>query len=135
MGGVGAALVMPATLSILVNVYTHPPERTRAIAYWSLMNATGAFIGPIAGGVLLRFLPWNACMYVNLPFIAATLIMGHWLVPTSRDPAQARFDVLGAVLSSIALGGLVWAIIKPVCFIHSPELHHDDPLGSTRFPH
>src|SRR3978361_949789 len=48
--GIGAALVMPATLSILVNVFTEPAQRTRAIAYWSLMNAVGSFIGPIAGG-------------------------------------------------------------------------------------
>lgn len=51
--GIGAALVMPATLSILVNVFTDPARRTRAIGYWTLMNATGAFIGPIAGGLLL----------------------------------------------------------------------------------
>jgi EmrB/QacA subfamily drug resistance transporter len=110
--GAGAALVMPATLSILVNAYTEPRQRTKAIAYWSLMNATGSFIGPVTGGLLLRWASWDACFYVNLPFIVAAVAMGHWLVPTSRDPSHARFDVLGAVLSTGALTGLVWAIIE-----------------------
>jgi EmrB/QacA subfamily drug resistance transporter len=110
--GAGAALVMPATLSILVNVYTERPQRTKAIAYWSLMNATGSFIGPITGGLILRWSSWHFCFYVIIPFVIAAVVMGHFLVPTSRDPAQARFDVPGAVLSTGALTGLVWAIIE-----------------------
>ncbi|MGX7677969.1 MFS transporter [Jatrophihabitans sp. DSM 45814] len=110
--GIGAALVMPATLSILVNVYTERAQRTKAIAYWSLMNATGSFIGPITGGLLLRWATWNFCFYVNIPFVIAAVIMGHYLVPTSKDPSQARFDVLGAILSTGALASLVWAIIE-----------------------
>ncbi|TFV88876.1 MFS transporter [Blastococcus sp. CT_GayMR16] len=110
--GIGAALVMPATLSILVNVFTEPAQRTRAIAYWTLMNATGAFIGPIAGGLLLGWTSWQSCFYVTLPLIVVAVVLGYVVVPTSRDPAAARFDVAGGVLSTAALGALIWGIIE-----------------------
>jgi EmrB/QacA subfamily drug resistance transporter len=111
--GVGAALIMPATLSILVNVFTEERQRRRAIAYWSLMNAAGAFIGPVTGGLLLRHFWWGSCFLVNVPFVAGTLLLGRWLVPSSKDPeAAAGFDLLGAGLSSAALGALLWAVIE-----------------------
>jgi EmrB/QacA subfamily drug resistance transporter len=110
--GLGAALVMPATLSILVNVFPDPARRTRAIAYWSLMNATGAFIGPLAGGLLLRWSSWEACFLVVIPVVLVALALCPLVVPPSRDPDAARFDAAGAVLSTGALGGLIWAIIE-----------------------
>jgi EmrB/QacA subfamily drug resistance transporter len=110
--GVGAGLVMPATLSILVNVFTDRRERSRAIAYWSLMNATGAFVGPIAGGLLLRWSSWHACFAITLPLVAIALAAGPLVVPTSRDPSAARFDLVGAVLSAAALATVVWGVIE-----------------------
>ena len=110
--GVGAALIMPATLSILVNVFTEERIRRRAIAYWSLMNATGAFIGPIAGGLLLRHFWWGSCFLVNVPVVIIALALQRSLVPTSRDPDAARFDLVGAALSTLALASLLWAIIE-----------------------
>jgi EmrB/QacA subfamily drug resistance transporter len=111
--GIGAALVMPSTLSILVNIFTEPRERRRAIAYWSLMNAAGSFVGPVTGGLLLRHFWWGSCFLVNVPFVTATLVLGHWLVPSSKDPEAARrFDLLGAGLSSVSLGALLWAVIE-----------------------
>jgi EmrB/QacA subfamily drug resistance transporter len=110
--GVGAALIMPATLSILVNVFTEDRQRRRAIAYWSLMNATGAFIGPLAGGLLLRRFWWGSCFLVNVPVVVVALVLQRGLVPTSRNPAAARFDVVGAALSILALSALLWSIIE-----------------------
>jgi EmrB/QacA subfamily drug resistance transporter len=110
--GVGGALVMPATLSILVNIFVDRKERTKAIAYWSLMNAVGSFIGPLAGGLLLRWADWQACFLVVIPVAVLAMVLAYVLVPTSRDPSAARFDWVGAVLSTAALGGLVWAIIE-----------------------
>ncbi|MGD9796751.1 MAG: MFS transporter [Acidimicrobiia bacterium] len=111
--GIGAALVMPSTLSILVNIFTEARERRRAIAYWSLMNAAGAFVGPVTGGLLLRHFWWGSCFLVNVPFVVAALVLGRWLVPTSKDPdAARRFDLLGAALSSVALGALLWSVIE-----------------------
>src|SRR5262245_23132773 len=110
--GAGAALIMPATLSILVNVFTEPDERRRAITYWSLMNATAAFIGPVTGGLLLRHFWWGSVFLVNVPIVVVTLFAAHTLVPTSRDPNAGRFDLLGAALSSAALASLLWAVIE-----------------------
>jgi EmrB/QacA subfamily drug resistance transporter len=126
--GIGAALVMPSTLSILVNIFTEPRERRRAIAYWSLMNAAGAFVGPVTGGLLLRHFWWGSCFLVNVPFVSATLILGHWLVPSSKDPgAASRFDLLGAGLSSLALGSLLWSVIE------GPARGWSDPLVAGGF--
>jgi EmrB/QacA subfamily drug resistance transporter len=121
--GVGAALVMPATLSILVNVFTEPRRRRRAIAYWSLMNATGSFFGPMAGGLLLRNFSWGACFLVNVPVVIVALALQRRFVPTSRDPDAARFDVPGAALSTLMLGALLWAIIEgPAYGWASPQI-------------
>jgi MFS family permease len=110
--GVGAALIMPATLSILVNVFTEERARRKAIAYWSLMNATGAFIGPVAGGLLLRHFWWGSCFLVNVPVVIVGLSLQRVLLPTSRNPDAAHFDLLGAALSTLALAALLWGIIE-----------------------
>ncbi len=110
--GVGAALIMPATLSILVNIFTEARSRRRAIAYWSLMNATGAFIGPVAGGLLLRQFWWGSCFLVNVPVVIVALVLQPLVLPESRNPAEAHFDLVGAGLSVLALTSLVWAIIE-----------------------
>ena len=109
--GVGAALVMPATLSILVTVFP-PHERGRAIAVWAGLAGAGAAIGPIAGGWLLEHFWWGSVFLVNLPVIAVALVGGHFLVPTSRDPRRPPLDPTGAVLSVVALGSILYAIIE-----------------------
>jgi MFS family permease len=110
--GIGAAMIVPSTLSILVNLFPDRVERRRAIAVWSLMNAVGVLIGPLTGGVLLQHFWWGSVLLVNVPIVAVVLVAGIRLVPSSRDPAAARFDVVGAVLSAAALVILVWAIIE-----------------------
>lgn len=125
--GVGAALIMPATLSILVNVFTDGPSRSRAIAYWTLMNAVGAFFGPVAGGLLLRQFWWGSVFLVNVPVVVVALALGHYLVPESRDPRSASFDVPGMVLSTGALAALLWGIIE------GPALGWGDPEVALGF--
>ncbi|MFA7322730.1 MAG: MFS transporter [Candidatus Nanopelagicales bacterium] len=110
--GVGAALTFPATLSILVDVFREANERRRAIAYWSLMNAIGAFIGPITGGLLLAWFSWQACFLVNVPLLLVTIGLTVLMVPDSRDPFTARFDLLGALLSTVALASFIWSVIE-----------------------
>ena len=83
--GVGAAMILPATLSVLANVFTEAWERRRAIAYWSLMNAAGTTIGPITGGLLLRHYWWGSVFLVNVPVVALALLVGWKLVPDSRN--------------------------------------------------
>ena len=100
----GAALIFPATLSIITNVFTDPTERQRAIAVWAGTAGIGIALGPLTGGLLLEHFYWGSIFWVNLPIIAVALV-GLWLVvPESRDPEHRRLDPLGAALSVAGLG-------------------------------
>ena len=124
--GVGAAGIMPTTLSILTNIFP-ASERPRAIAIWSAVAGLGVAIGPITGGWLIEHLDWRGIFLFNLPAIAACLIGAFALVPDSRDPAKPRLDVVGAGLSIAGLGALVWGLIE------APERGWTDPLIVVAF--
>jgi len=109
--GVGAALVMPATLSILTNVFP-PNERGKAIGAWAGVAAAGAAFGPIISGWLLGRFWWGSVFFVNMPVVLTALIAGAILVPTSRDPRQPKLDLVGALLSIVALTALLYGIIE-----------------------
>ncbi len=110
--GVGAAFIMPATLSIITNVFTDPRERGKAIGIWAGVSALGIGIGPITGGLLLEHFWWGSVFIVNVPIVIAGLVLGYWLIPESKDPSHAALDPLGAVLSIAALGTILWAVIE-----------------------
>lgn len=110
--GIGGAMIMPATLSILMNVFRDPKERGRAIAVWAGFSGLGVAIGPMAGGFLLEHFSWHSVFWVNLPLGLTALALGAFLVPTSRDPQQGKLDPVGAVLSIIGLAGLLFGIIE-----------------------
>ena len=110
--GVGGALVMPATLSIITNVFTDRKERAQAIAIWSAMAGVAVAIGPVTGGFLLAHFWWGSVFLVNVPVVIVALVLGKLFVPTSRDPAAPPIDVPGALLSIAGLVALVWAIIE-----------------------
>src|SRR5215207_5749169 len=109
--GVGAALIMPATLSIIANLFTGE-ERGKAIGIWAALAAVGIGLGPLAGGLLLEWFDWSSVFLVNVPFAVAALLLGIRYVPESRDPRPGSFDVLGAVLSTAGFGTLVYAVIE-----------------------
>jgi EmrB/QacA subfamily drug resistance transporter len=109
--GVGGALIMPSTLSILTNVFP-PKERGRAIAIWAGVSGLGIGIGPIAGGVLLAHFWWGAIFLVNVPVVIAAIAAGRFLVPESKDDHAPRLDPVGALLSIAGLSALVYAIIE-----------------------
>ncbi|MBV8162062.1 MAG: MFS transporter, partial [Acidimicrobiia bacterium] len=109
--GAAAALIMPSTLSILINVFP-PAERPRAIAIWaSFLGAAGA-IGPTVSGWLLVHFWYGSVFFVNVPFILLALAAGWVLVPRSKDPQEARVDPGGAILSTIGIVALVYALIE-----------------------
>jgi EmrB/QacA subfamily drug resistance transporter len=125
--GIGGALIMPATLSILTNVFRDPRERARAIGVWAGFSALGVAIGPLIGGVLLEHFSWSSVFWVNIPIGVAALVLGAFLVPTSRDPRQTRLDPFGAGLSIVALASLLFGIIE------GPAKGWTDPMVVASF--
>jgi EmrB/QacA subfamily drug resistance transporter len=109
--GIGGALIMPSTLSILTNVFP-PAERGRAIAIWAGVSGLGIGVGPIVGGVLLEHFWWGAIFLVNIPVVIVAIVAGRFLVPESKDDHAPRIDPLGALLSIAGLSAVVFAIIE-----------------------
>jgi EmrB/QacA subfamily drug resistance transporter len=109
--GVGAALIMPATLSIITNVFPRE-ERGKAIGIWAGMAAIGIGLGPLFGGLLLEWFSWTSVFLVNVPVTAVAVLAGVALVPESRDPHPGRFDLVGAGISIAALVALVYGVIE-----------------------
>jgi EmrB/QacA subfamily drug resistance transporter len=109
--GVGAALIMPATLSIIANLFTGE-ERGKAIAIWAALAAVGIGLGPLTGGLLLEWFSWSSVFMVNVPFAVAAFLLGMRYVPESRDPRPGSFDLPGAALSTAGFSLLVYAIIE-----------------------
>jgi MFS family permease len=109
--GVGAAMIMPATLSIITNVFPRE-ERAKAIGIWAGTAAIGVGLGPLIGGLLLEYFDWYSVFLVNVPVALVAFLAGMRLVPESRDPDPGRFDVPGALLSVGALVSLIYALIE-----------------------
>ena len=110
--GIGGALIMPTTLSILVNVFGDPRERAKAIAGWTAASGVGIAVGPIVGGALMRSFSWSSVFWINVPLLVVAFIGALHLVPDSRDPHATRLDPIGAALSIAAISTLVYAIIQ-----------------------
>lgn len=110
--GTGAALVMPATLSILSGVFPDPAERAKAIGIWSAVSGLGIAVGPTLGGLLLEHFSWSSIFLINLPVIAIALMAGRMLIPVSRAPLPPRIDVPGAALSVAGLSALTYTLIQ-----------------------
>ena len=110
--GVGAAALMPCTLSILTNVFTADRDRARAIGIWSGTAGLGVAIGPMLGGFLLVHFWWGSVFLINVPIAAIGLIATAFLVPNSKSPHARRPDPLGAALSIVGVGLLLWGIIE-----------------------
>jgi EmrB/QacA subfamily drug resistance transporter len=109
--GVGAALIMPSTLSILVNVFP-PHERTKAIAIWASVTGAAGAIGPVASGWLLGHFWYGSVFLVNVPILVLALAAGWFLVPKSRDPEQGALDPIGALFSIVGITALVYGLIQ-----------------------
>ena len=119
--GVGGAMIMPSTLSIITDVFDGP-ERAKAIAIWAAVGGIGVGLGPLVGGSLIEAFSWEAVFLINVPFTLAALALGVRLVPESKDAVPRRLDVPGAVLSTASVAILVFAIIE------APELGWTAPL-------
>ena len=109
--GVGAAFVMPATLSILAHVFP-PKERPRAIAIWAGFAGVGVAMGGIVSGALLESFWWGSIFLINVFVVVVALVAGYFLIPRSREKIHAPLDPLGALLSIAGLSALVYGIIE-----------------------
>ncbi len=108
--GVAGATLMPSSLSLIRNLFPDPRLRARAIAIWVAGGIGGTAVGPLVGGFLLEHFWWGSVFLVNLPVMAAVLVLVATFVPESRDPRPGRFDLPGALLSVLAVVALVWAV-------------------------
>lgn len=150
--GVGAAFVMPATLSIVTTVFA-PADRPAAIATWAGFAGAGSATGPPLSGFLLEHFWWGSVFFINIPVAAVAAVLVATRVPTSRDTTERRLDVVGAAISVLALGSLLFGIIEgpekgwssgvvlgafavaaaaTVAFVRW-ELHTPDPMLDPRF--
>ncbi len=109
--GMGGAMMMPATLAIIVDVFKEK-ERTKAIAIWAMMAGIGIALGPVLGGALLKYFYWGSVFLVNVPIAGIAIAASLFLVPDSRDPESRPFDIPGALLSMGAVSALLLAIIE-----------------------
>lgn len=109
--GLAAAMIMPSTLSIIINIFpVH--ERPKAIAIWaSVAGAAGGF-GPVISGYLLGHFWFGSIFLINVPIIAVALVAGHFVLPRSRDPEHASLDPIGALLSIVGIVALVYGLIE-----------------------
>jgi EmrB/QacA subfamily drug resistance transporter len=109
--GIGGALIMPSTLSIVTDVFPEE-ERGKAIGVWAGMAAIGIGLGPLIGGALVEYASWQWVFIVNVPVVVAALALGSKLVPDSKDPAPGAIDVPGALLAVGSLSTLVYGLIE-----------------------
>lgn len=110
--GIGAALIFPATLAIITNLFIDPVERAKAIGIWSAVSGMAVAFGPVMGGFLLEHFWWGSVFLINIPIVAVALVAGHFLVPESRNTNHGAFDFVGVILSIAAIGILVFTVIE-----------------------
>ncbi|MFF3196297.1 MFS transporter [Streptomyces misionensis] len=108
--GVGGAMIMPATLSILRQVFPDRRERALAIGVWSAVAAVGAAVGPLLGGFLLEHFWWGSVFLINIPLMLISLPVGRILLPESRGAADGPWDVTGALMAAAGLFGVVFGV-------------------------
>ncbi|MEU5214003.1 MFS transporter [Streptomyces sp. NPDC020742] len=108
--GIGGAMIMPATLSILRQVFPDRRERAVAIGVWSAVAAVGAAVGPVLGGFLVENFWWGSVFLINIPMMTAMLLIGRWLLPESRGERNGPWDVIGAIVAALGVLGIVLGV-------------------------
>jgi EmrB/QacA subfamily drug resistance transporter len=110
--GIGGAMMMPSTLSIITDMFRDAAERQRAIGVWAATTGLGIALGPIVGGLLLARFWWGSVFLINVPIAALGVAFALPLIPDSKNPAALPPDVAGAVLSIAGLGLVLWSLIE-----------------------
>ncbi len=110
--GIGAALVFPATLAIITNIFIDPIERAKAIGLWSAVSGMAVAFGPVAGGFMLEHFWWGSVFLINIPIVAIALLIGSRIIPNSKNENAHSLDKTGFLLSVIAISALVFTVIE-----------------------
>ncbi|MFC9433225.1 DHA2 family efflux MFS transporter permease subunit [Nocardia sp. NPDC057030] len=110
--GVGAAAMMPLSMSVLPSLFPEPAQRQRALTIWVTATALGLPLGPILGGWLLRNFWWGSVFLINVPMVIVGALAVFALVPESRSANQLRVDVPGVLLSAAGMLGLTYGFIR-----------------------
>lgn len=108
--GVAAATLMPSTLSLIRELFPDAEYRTRAVALWAAGAYAGAAAGPLVGGALLEHFWWGSVFVINIPIVVVLLVGAFVLLPESKDPTPGPFDLVGAVLSLLAIVPIVYTV-------------------------
>ncbi len=110
--GIGGALLVPGSLAIISASFPQE-QRGRAIGTWSGFTAITSVVGPVLGGWLVQYASWRWVFFINVPMAAIVLVILFWRVPESRDEAdKASLDWLGAILTTLGLGAIVYGLIQ-----------------------
>jgi EmrB/QacA subfamily drug resistance transporter len=125
--GACAAIIFPTTLSIITNTFPERGERAKAVGIWGAVTGLGVAVGPVTGGLLLAHFGWPSVFVALVPVALVALVAAFVLVPESSDPDQARLDPPGLLVSSAAIGLLVYTIIE------APRRGWSDPLTIWSF--
>lgn len=108
--GIAGATLMPSTLALISNMFSHPRQRALAIGVWATMFALGMAIGPVVGGLLLKCFWWGAAFLVAVPIVALLLILAPFLLPEYRDPRAGKIDLYSVVLSLISILMIIYGL-------------------------
>jgi DHA2 family methylenomycin A resistance protein-like MFS transporter len=110
--GLGAAIMLPASLSLSSHAFPHPDERTKAVAYWASIVSLGFAAGPVLGGVLTNYFGWRSIFWLNVPFGIAALVLVRLFVKEAMEKNSRHIDWLGQILICSALFCLTYALIE-----------------------
>lgn len=124
--GVGGAMVMPTTLSMVRSIFQNPKERAIALAVWSAISGLGIAVGPVIGGFLLEHFSWHAAFLINTPLMIGTFFAGLFILPEIRVKNPGRWDVLAAVISLVGMVLIMWGLKHLAA-----EMSLIEPLGLT----
>ena len=108
--GLGAAMMMPTTISMIRNIFTDARERAFALGAWSVLGALGMALGPIIGGALLEFTSWHSAFLINIPLMAIVLVAGTLILPEIKVETVGPWDVVAALVSLVGMTLLMWSI-------------------------
>jgi drug resistance transporter, EmrB/QacA subfamily len=109
---IGGTMLNPVAMAIIVNTFTVPAERAKAIGVFGSMSGLSLALGPILGGALVDAFGWRSIFWINVPIVIVAVVLTTLFVPESRAPRARRFDPVGQLLMIIVLGSVVYAITE-----------------------